>query len=57
VNKIKQEGRSVEEYYNELQNIWLEIDFRRPNPIIYAIDIENFENYSRISSLFFFGWT
>jgi hypothetical protein len=47
----------VEEYYNELQNIWLEIDFHHPNPIIYAIDIKKFKNYSRISSIFFFGWT
>jgi GAG-pre-integrase domain/gag-polypeptide of LTR copia-type len=54
VNKIKQEGRSVEEYYNELQNLWLEIDFRRPNPMVCAIDIEKFEKFTQESRVYSF---
>jgi gag-polypeptide of LTR copia-type len=45
VNKIRQEGRPVEDYFNELQDLWLEIDFRRPNPMICTTDIEKFEKF------------
>ncbi|XP_078154159.1 uncharacterized protein LOC144549317 [Carex rostrata] len=32
VNQLKQSGGSLENYYNELQGLWKEIDFRQPNP-------------------------
>jgi Leucine rich repeat/gag-polypeptide of LTR copia-type len=54
VNKIKQEGRSVEEYYNELKNIWLEIDFRCPNQMVCALDIEKFEKFTQESRVYSF---
>ncbi|XP_078165548.1 uncharacterized protein LOC144560258 [Carex rostrata] len=54
VNKIKQEGRPVEEYYNELQDIWLEIDFRHPNPMVCAIDIEKFDKCTQESRVYSF---
>ncbi|GAV58088.1 UBN2_3 domain-containing protein, partial [Cephalotus follicularis] len=30
--RMKQDGGPIEKYYNGLQGIWREIDFRRPNP-------------------------
>ncbi|XP_078173281.1 uncharacterized protein LOC144567101 [Carex rostrata] len=54
VNRIKQSGRSVEEYYNELQDIWLEIDFRRPNPMSCTTDIEKFDKFVQESRVYSF---
>jgi hypothetical protein len=54
VNKIKQGGRTVEEYYNELQDLWLEIDFRRPNPMTCAADIERFDKFMQESRVYSF---
>jgi hypothetical protein len=45
VARLKQLGRPVEEYYNDLQSLWQEIDFRRPNPMIHAEDIKKFNNF------------
>ncbi|KAK0592717.1 hypothetical protein LWI29_024180 [Acer saccharum] len=41
VSRLKQTGGSLEKYYNDLQGLWREIDFRRPNPMICAADIQN----------------
>jgi hypothetical protein len=40
VNGVKQAeaGRSIEEYFNELQDLWLEIDFRHANSMVCAPD-------------------
>jgi hypothetical protein len=45
VTRLKQSGRMVEEYYNELQTLWREIDFRRPNPMIHTEDIVKFSEF------------
>jgi transposase InsO family protein len=41
VQGIKQMGGSLEDYFNTLQSLWREIDFRRPNKNICPKDIEN----------------
>ena len=42
VSQMKQAGGSIEKYYNDLQGLWQEIDFRLPNPMACAIDIQNY---------------
>jgi gag-polypeptide of LTR copia-type/Retrotransposon gag protein len=42
VSRLKQSGGQVEEYYNSLQALWREIDFRRPNPMKCKEDIEKY---------------
>ena len=32
VSRLRQNGGSLEIYYNTLQGLWREVDFRRPNP-------------------------
>ena len=39
---MKQAGGSIEKYYNNLQGLWREIDFRRLNSMACAIDIQNY---------------
>ncbi|GAV78534.1 hypothetical protein CFOL_v3_22000 [Cephalotus follicularis] len=39
---MKQDGGPIEKYYNGLQGIWREIDFRRPNPMVCVADIEKY---------------
>jgi hypothetical protein len=40
VNNMKQYEGSIESYYNNLQGLWREIEFRRPNPMDCAADIQ-----------------
>ncbi|KAG6737115.1 hypothetical protein POTOM_059890 [Populus tomentosa] len=40
VTRMKQNGESIEGYYNCLQGLWREIDYRRPNPMECAIDVQ-----------------
>jgi hypothetical protein len=54
VAKLKKESRPVEEYYSKLQALWKEIDFRRPNPMEYSIDIERFNSYIQESRVYTF---
>ncbi|XP_078150031.1 uncharacterized protein LOC144545316 [Carex rostrata] len=54
VFRTKQIGRSVEEYYNELQGLWQEIDFRRPNPMIYPEEIEKFNKFMQETRVYMF---
>ncbi|RVW89802.1 Retrovirus-related Pol polyprotein from transposon TNT 1-94 [Vitis vinifera] len=42
VTQLKQTRGSLEKYYNDLQGLWREIDFRRPNLMEYAVDIHNY---------------
>ena len=42
VTRMKQSGESIETYYNCLQGLWREIDFRRPNPMECAVDIQKY---------------
>lgn len=44
VSRMKQVGGSIEKYYNDLQGLWREIDFRRPNPMKCAIDIKSYNS-------------
>ncbi|XP_078175704.1 putative disease resistance RPP13-like protein 1 [Carex rostrata] len=54
VSRIKQMGKTVEEYYNELQELWQEIDFRRPNPMVYPEEIEKFSKFVEEMSVYMF---
>lgn len=42
--RLRQAGSSLEKFYTELQGLWREIDFRRPNPMEYATDIYHYNN-------------
>lgn len=33
VTRLKQAGGSLKKYFTDLQGLWREIDFRRPNPM------------------------
>ena len=41
---MRQDGESIETYYNTLQKLWREIDFRRPNPMKCSEDIQIYTN-------------
>ena len=40
VTRLKQTGVPLEKYYNDLQGLWREIDFRRPSPMECVADIQ-----------------
>lgn len=40
VTRLKQAGGSLEKFYNDLQGLWREIDFCRPNPMECPTDIQ-----------------
>jgi DNA-binding phage protein len=42
VTRLRQSDGSMEKYYTELQGLWREIDFRRPNPMECAADIHHY---------------
>jgi transposase InsO family protein len=42
VARLRQAQGSIEMYYNNLQGLWREIDFRRPNPMTCESDIQKF---------------
>ncbi|RVW74496.1 Retrovirus-related Pol polyprotein from transposon RE1 [Vitis vinifera] len=44
VTRLRQGSGSLEKYYNDLQGLWREIDFRRPNPMQCPADIQHFNN-------------
>ncbi|KAJ0024300.1 hypothetical protein Pint_07129 [Pistacia integerrima] len=44
VTRLRQAGGSIEMYYNGLQSLWREIDFRRPNPMKCESDIQKFNS-------------
>ena len=39
---MRQAGGSIEKYYNDLQGLWREIDFRCPNPMNCSTDIQKY---------------
>jgi hypothetical protein len=45
ISHIKQEGRTIEEYFDELHDLWQKVDFQSPNPMVCALDIEKFNTY------------
>jgi gag-polypeptide of LTR copia-type len=54
VTHLKQEGKSIEEFYDELQALWQEIDFRCPNPMDTPEDIEKFNLYIQKARVYIF---
>lgn len=44
VTRMKQGSGSIEKYYNDLQGLWQEIDFRHPNPMECAGDIQKYNS-------------
>lgn len=44
VTRLRQAGGLIEKYYNDLQGLWREIDFRRPNPMECAADISRYNS-------------
>lgn len=44
VSQLRERGGSLEKYYNDLQGLWRDIDFRQPNPIECANDIQKFNS-------------
>ncbi|XP_073123023.1 uncharacterized protein [Henckelia pumila] len=44
VSRMRQAGGSIEKYYNDLQGLWREIDFRRPNPMKCIDDIKSYNS-------------
>ena len=42
VNRMKESGEPIEKYYNDLQGLWREIDFLRPNPMDCVYDIQKY---------------
>ncbi|KAK3004952.1 hypothetical protein RJ639_020199 [Escallonia herrerae] len=44
VTRMRQGEGSIETYYNNLQGLWREIDFRRPNPMKCEFDIEKYNS-------------
>lgn len=54
VTRLKQSGKSVEEYYNDLQSLWQEIDFRHPNPMVHAEDITKFNIFVQETRVYTF---
>ncbi|KAL6333295.1 hypothetical protein AAG906_028478 [Vitis piasezkii] len=44
VTRMRQGGESIEKYYNDIQGLWREIDFRRPNPMECTTDIQKYNS-------------
>ena len=55
VSQMKQAGGSIEKYYNDLQGLWREIDFCRPNPILKcSIDIQSYNSMLQEERVYIF---
>ena len=54
VTRTKQAGGSIEKYYNDLQGLWREIDFRRPNPMECASDIQKYNSILQEDRVYIF---
>ncbi|RVW24808.1 Retrovirus-related Pol polyprotein from transposon TNT 1-94 [Vitis vinifera] len=54
VTKMRQAGGSIEKYYNDLQGLWREIDFWRPNPMNYAINIQKYNTILQEDRVYIF---
>ena len=44
VTRMRQAGCSLEKYYNDLQGLWREIDFRHLNPMECPTNIKNYNH-------------
>lgn len=54
VTRMKQAGWSIEKYYNDLQGLWREIDFRHPNPMECAGDIQKYNSILQEDQVYIF---
>uniref|UniRef100_A0A2N9I8R7 Integrase catalytic domain-containing protein n=1 Tax=Fagus sylvatica TaxID=28930 RepID=A0A2N9I8R7_FAGSY len=54
VTRMKQAGGSIEKYYNDLQGLWREIDFRRPNPMECVGDIQKYNSILQEDRVYIF---
>jgi hypothetical protein len=54
VTRLKQGGGSIETYYNNLQGLWREIDFRRPNPMECNTDIQKYNSLLQEDRVYIF---
>jgi gag-polypeptide of LTR copia-type len=54
VTRLKQLDRTVEDYYHELQGLWREIDYRRPNPMVHPEDITKFNEFVQETRVYTF---
>jgi hypothetical protein len=54
VTKVKQAGGSIEKYYNDLQRLWREIDFRRPNPMVCLTDVQKYNSIIQEDQVYVF---
>jgi hypothetical protein len=51
---MPQREGSTEKYYNDLQEVWCEIDFQRLNPMECAIDIQKYNSLIQEERVFIF---
>ncbi|KAF2285258.1 hypothetical protein GH714_039134 [Hevea brasiliensis] len=54
VFRMLQGGGSIEKYYNDLQGLWREIDFRSPNPMECATDIQKYNSLLQEERVYIF---
>ncbi|XP_073261290.1 uncharacterized protein [Populus alba] len=54
VTRLKQAGDSLEKFYNKLQGLWREIDFRRPNPMECPTDIQHYNSLIQEERVYLF---
>ncbi|KAI5384189.1 hypothetical protein KIW84_071265 [Lathyrus oleraceus] len=54
VTRLKQAGGFLEKYYNDLQGLWREIDFRRPNPMTCQVDIQHCNTFIQEERVYVF---
>ncbi|KAI5342547.1 hypothetical protein L3X38_010422 [Prunus dulcis] len=54
VSRMRQAGGSIETYYNTLQSLWREIDFRRPNMMGYESDIKRYNDILQEDRVYIF---
>jgi len=44
VTRLNQASGPLEKYFIDLQGLWREIDFRRPNPMECVVDIQHYND-------------
>lgn len=54
VTHLKQASDSLEKFYNDLQGLWREIDFHRPNPMECPTDIQHYNSLVQEEQVYVF---
>jgi hypothetical protein len=54
INSVRQAGRAIEEYYDDLQRLWQEINFHCPNPMECPRDIDKFNLHTAKNRVYTF---